>query len=189
MPSLVVPSMATGGSSPASSPVSTTASQTISPSSSSPSTSALSSTPSTASTLVTVSPGPIPTANFHISTASSSGSSQFIPALLSQIAAPLPCVGASQLPPPPAFDFLSPESWPAWSLRFTRYRRSTGLSSCPEHEQVDHLIYVMGPQAEELLCSFHLFAGESELFQPMFDRHFVRRRKVVYERSIFNSRH
>ena len=55
--------------------------------------------------------------------------------------------------------------------------------------QVNTLIYAMGDDADDILRSFRLSTSDSKKYDTVkakFDAHFVKRRKVTYERAKFN---
>ncbi|XP_049275480.1 uncharacterized protein K02A2.6-like [Rhipicephalus sanguineus] len=93
--------------------------------------------------------------------------------------------------PPDAFNFSSPNEWPKWKQRFERFRTSSGLSVKPEQHQVDALLYIMGEQAEEIYATFALSEENSKKFDAVveqFDKYFIPRRNVIFERARFNTR-
>ena len=57
--------------------------------------------------------------------------------------------------------------------------------------QVNTLIYAMGDDADDILCSFRLSSADSKKYDTVkakFDVHFVKRRNVIYGRAKFNLR-
>ncbi|KAM7314768.1 uncharacterized protein ISCGN_004552 [Ixodes scapularis] len=96
-----------------------------------------------------------------------------------------------RISPPEAFSFATPNEWPAWKKRFKRFHSASGLASQPSSHQVDALIYIMGPQAEDVLQTFKLSDTEAQDFEKVmenFERYFIPRRNVVYERAMINTR-
>ena len=92
--------------------------------------------------------------------------------------------------PPEAFDFTSPEKWPAWRDRFIRYRLASGLHKDGE-VQVAALIYSMGPQAEHIISTLKLTTEQSKDFafvQGKLDQYFIPRRNFIAERHNFELR-
>ncbi|KAL1443455.1 hypothetical protein MTO96_045995 [Rhipicephalus appendiculatus] len=92
---------------------------------------------------------------------------------------------------PDAFNFSSPNEWPKWKKRFERFRTSSGLCVKPEQHQVDALLYIMGEQAEEIYATFALSEKNSKKFDAFveqFDKYFIPRRNVIFERARFNTR-
>lgn len=93
--------------------------------------------------------------------------------------------------PPEAFCFSSPTEWPKWKKRFERFRTSSGLIAKPEPHQIDALLYIMGDQAEDIYGTFQLSAEEAKKFTVVveqFDKYFIPRRNVIFERARFNTR-
>ena len=97
----------------------------------------------------------------------------------------------SQVSPPEAFDFQAADKWDRWLRRFERYRLAAGLHSQPENIQVNSLLYSMGPEADDLLDSFHLPTGDLDRYDIVtrrFSDHFGKKRNYVYERARFHQR-
>ena len=93
--------------------------------------------------------------------------------------------------PPEPFNFSHPEEWPKWSRRFERFRKASSLDSKDEEVQVNTLLYSMGDEADDILRSFKLSVEDAKNYDTVvgkFERHFVRRRNVIYERAKFNQR-
>lgn len=96
-----------------------------------------------------------------------------------------------QWSPPEKFPFRKPEERTKWIWRFEQFRQASGLNSKSEESQVNVLIYAMGDEADDILHSFHLLEEASKKYSTIkesFDRYFVKKRNVIYERSIFNHR-
>src|SRR5258705_8202152 len=96
-----------------------------------------------------------------------------------------------QFPPPPPMSFRTPAEWPTWRKRFERFRKATGLAKQPEEEQVNALILAMGPQADDILSSFHLTAEQEEGYSEVinrFEAHFVIKKNRKYEKGQVNAR-
>jgi len=94
------------------------------------------------------------------------------------------------LSPPAAFSFDA-KDWLRWSKHFKRKHIASGLSKEGDEVQVDSLIYIMGPEAEDVLASFNLTNAQAKKVQDCFDRfeaHYIGQKNVVYERAKFNSR-
>ncbi|XP_077553431.1 uncharacterized protein LOC144168294 [Haemaphysalis longicornis] len=95
-----------------------------------------------------------------------------------------------QITAPDPFTF-SPSDWPQWKRRFLRYRAASGLSDRPKECQVDALVYLMGPQAEDIFNTFKLTTDEQKNFDAVlkgFQDYFIPRRNIIYERAKFNTR-
>lgn len=96
-----------------------------------------------------------------------------------------------QITAPTSFDFRRPEDWPKWIRRFDRFRMASGLVEKDAPVQVNALIYAMGDEADDILASFGLTAGEKAHYDTVrtrFQQYFVASRNVIYERAKFNSR-
>lgn len=96
-----------------------------------------------------------------------------------------------QVPAPEPFTFSRPEEWPKWRRRFERFRIASGLATKDDEIQVNTLLYSMGDEADDILRSFGLSEEDKKLYKPVleeFDKHFIKRRNVIYERARFNSR-
>ena len=96
-----------------------------------------------------------------------------------------------QVQAPEPFTFSRPEEWPKWARRFQRFRTASGLSERDEVLQVNTLLYTMGDEADDILRLFKLSEDDQkkyELVKDKFNRHFVKKRNVIYERAKFNMR-
>ena len=96
-----------------------------------------------------------------------------------------------QMPPPKSFTFSRPEEWPKWIRRFQRFRVASGLSEKSSENQVNTLVYTMGDPADDILSSFGLSDEDKKKFEVVverFERHFVKKRNVIFERAKFNQR-
>ena len=79
-----------------------------------------------------------------------------------------------QVSAPELFPFSRPDEWLKWSRRFERFRLASGLA---EKVQVNTLIYSMGDEADDILCSFALSEADSKQYATVkgkFDSHFVK---------------
>ena len=93
--------------------------------------------------------------------------------------------------PPEAFDFTSPEQWPAWRDRFVRYRLASGLHKDDGEVQVAALIYSMGPQAEHIVTTLKLTVEQSKNYDTVIEKlkgYFVPKRNYLAERHSFELR-
>ena len=96
-----------------------------------------------------------------------------------------------QVTPPEPFTFTRPEEWQKWIRRFERFRKASGLEAKQQEAQVNTLIYTMGDEADDILRSFSLSEDEQKVYDTVktrFERHFVKRRNIIFERAKFNSR-
>ena len=108
-----------------------------------------------------------------------------------EMATPTVATSTYQIFQPESFDFVNPEEWPKWLRRFERFRQASGLAEKSQEAQVNTLIYCMGDRADDILRSFKLSEEDSksyEVVREKFERHFVKRRNVIFERAKFNSR-
>lgn len=93
---------------------------------------------------------------------------------------------------PEPFDFSKASEWTDWKKRFERYRIATKLSQESSEEQVNRLIYIMGPQADKLLSALGLTEAEQKDYNRViraFDEQFKVKRNRTYERAVFNQRY
>ena len=98
----------------------------------------------------------------------------------------------AKLHPPQAFDFTRPVSWPAWLERFQRFRIASKLDEDDECVQVATLIYTMGPEADKIFKTFTFNSdADKDKFETVltkFNDHFIPKRNVIHERSLFHRR-
>ena len=96
-----------------------------------------------------------------------------------------------QVATPSPFNFAKPEEWPKWLKRFERFRQASELCKKSEESQVNTLLYSMGEKADDILQSFNLEEEELKKYETVvdkFQKHFICRRNVIFERAKFNSR-
>ena len=96
-----------------------------------------------------------------------------------------------QVSPPEQFNFSRPEEWLKWARRFERFRKASGLDAKDEEAQINTLVYSMGDEADDILRSFKLSVEDAKKYDTVkakFDRHFIKRQNVIYERARFNQR-
>ena len=89
-----------------------------------------------------------------------------------------------QVSPPKQLNFSHPEEWPKWARRFERFRQASGLTEKDEEAQVNTLLYSMGDEADDILCSFRLSEEDAKSYDTVkskFDGHFVKHRNMIYE--------
>ena len=94
-----------------------------------------------------------------------------------------------QIAPPEKFDFSQPEQWPKWSRRFERFRQASGLTAKDGESQVNTLVYAMGDEADDILCSMGLSDEEKKNYETVkakFEAHFIKRRNPIFEQAKFN---
>ena len=96
-----------------------------------------------------------------------------------------------QVAPPESFTFSRPQEWPKWIRRFERFRSAAGLDQKEEAVQVNTLIYTIGDEADDILRSFKLSEEDKKKYSVVkdkFEKHFVKRRSIIFERAKFNMR-
>lgn len=96
-----------------------------------------------------------------------------------------------QVQPPEPFTFRRPNEWPKWIRHFERFRVAAGLAEKGEEAQVNTLLYSMGDDADDILRSFQLSTEDQKKYSVVkarFDKHFVKKHNVIYERARFNRR-
>ena len=92
--------------------------------------------------------------------------------------------------PPENLDFSEFAGWPNWSRRFERFRIAAGLDNKSEEYQVNSLIYTMGDKAD-VLGMLGLSDEDQKKYSKVkeaFDKHFICKYNVIYERARFNKR-
>ena len=57
---------------------------------------------------------------------------------------------------PESFNFRKPDEWPRWRKRFKQFRIASGLAEEAEEHQVYTLLYCLGDDAEDVLCSTNI---------------------------------
>ena len=96
-----------------------------------------------------------------------------------------------QVSTPAPFNFSQPEEWTKWIKRFERFRQASELGKKAGERQVNTLLYTMGERAEDIFQSFNLSEEDTKNYDVVverFQRHFVSRRNIIFERAKFNSR-
>ena len=89
---------------------------------------------------------------------------------------------ALQLSPPGPFNFKSPDSWAKWKRRFEQYRSASGLTDAAETGQVSTLLYCLGEEAKDILCSTGISVAEREVYETVVNKFdgFLREKKKTY---------
>ncbi|KAK7878780.1 hypothetical protein WMY93_030940 [Mugilogobius chulae] len=93
--------------------------------------------------------------------------------------------------PPEPFDFAKPQEWEKWIRRFERFRVASNLNSSTDANQVNTLVYCMGDEADDVLRGLELTSEQRQQYDAVksaFDKHFIPRKNVIYERAKFNKR-
>ena len=96
-----------------------------------------------------------------------------------------------QVSTPTPLNFSKPEEWRKWLKHFERFRQASELCKKSGESQVNTLLYTMGEMADDILQSFKLSEEELKEYDTVvarFQRHFVSRRNIIFERAKFNSR-
>ena len=68
-----------------------------------------------------------------------------------------------QISPPELFDFSKPENW-------QRFRQASNLSAQTDKSQVNTMIYTMGNDADDILCSFHLTEEQKKNYDTVKEK-------------------
>ncbi|CAL1671935.1 unnamed protein product [Lasius platythorax] len=90
---------------------------------------------------------------------------------------------------PEPFDFNKPQDWDTYKSRFNRYCIMAGVTN--SEQQVNSLLYAMGPRAETIFTSFNLSEADAEdivKVREKFDGFFNGKKNIIYERAKFNMR-
>ena len=96
-----------------------------------------------------------------------------------------------QISPPDRFPFSKAKEWPKWIRRFERFQSASGLDKKLQESQVNTLLYAMGEETDDIFESLGLTAEEKKQYgavKEMFERYFIPRRNVIFERAVFNQR-
>ena len=91
--------------------------------------------------------------------------------------------------PPEPLNFNKPEEWSKWIKRFERYLTVANITD--EEQKINSLLYAMGPKSEDIILMFGLTDEQVKVYQTVkdnFDKHFVVRKNVTFERARFNRR-
>ena len=94
--------------------------------------------------------------------------------------------------PPESFNFQKPNEWPRWRKRFKQFHFTSGLAEEDEERQVNTLLYCLGDDAEDVLCSTNISEEDRKKYGKVlenFDQFFQVRKNVIIERAQFNSWH
>ena len=93
--------------------------------------------------------------------------------------------------PPENFDFQEFSNWPNSSRGFERFRIAAGLDSKEEEYQVNSLIYTISDKDDDILGTLGLSAADLKKYKSVkeaFDKYFICKHNVIYERARFNRR-
>ncbi len=88
--------------------------------------------------------------------------------------------------PPEHFDFSNFGSWPNWIRRFERFLIAAGISERSQEYQVNSLIYTTGDKADDIMCTLALSKADRKEYDKVkeaFEKHFVYKHNVIYERA------
>jgi len=87
------------------------------------------------------------------------------------------------------FNFENPHEFEKWIVRFERYRALSGLHERSDEDQVNAMVYYMGPKAEEIFLSFNESNKKTyEDLKKKFKDYFIPKVNVIYERVQFHKR-
>ncbi|KAL6455308.1 hypothetical protein MHYP_G00362590 [Metynnis hypsauchen] len=121
----------------------------------------------------------------------SGGNQQPAAAPVQRVAAGAGPCATFNIQPPESFDFSKPQEWDKWIRRFERFRLASNLNASSEENQVNTLIYCMGDEADDILRGLTLTDAERSTYKEVregFQRFFVVKKNVIYERAKFNMR-
>jgi hypothetical protein len=99
---------------------------------------------------------------------------------------------AYKLDPPEKFDVSQPKLWRHWKARFERFRQASKLSAEDEADQVNALLYIMGPHSETIFNSFTYDATKEESAKKYncvlkkMDAYFTPKVNLIEEQRIFH---
>ncbi|KAK3918876.1 Gag-Pol polyprotein [Frankliniella fusca] len=91
---------------------------------------------------------------------------------------------------PEQFSFEA-KDWPGWKRQWELYYDLEEMENDPEKIRVSTFLYLMGPQASEILSTFDLTAADRRKYENVFhcfDQLFSAKVNVVFERARFNRR-
>ena len=95
-----------------------------------------------------------------------------------------------QVATPSPFNFAKPEEWPKWLKGCERFCQASELCKKSEESQGNTMLYSMGEKFDDILQSFCLSEEELKKYEMVvakFQKHFISRRNVIFERAKFNS--
>ena len=92
--------------------------------------------------------------------------------------------------PPADMDFSTPEAWPQWKSRFSRFRVATKMNTESSAVQIATLLYSLGPSADgvferELTFADDADRGDFDKVLAAFDAYFSPAVNVIHERTQF----
>ena len=91
--------------------------------------------------------------------------------------------------PPEKFNFKQLDEWPRWLKRFKQFRIASGLSAESQARQVNTLLYCLGEEGEDLLCSTNITEEEMKEYSSVRQKlngFFQVRKNIIFERAKFN---
>ena len=91
-----------------------------------------------------------------------------------------------RLNPPDKFDFSDPGQWTRWKARWLRYREASRLCEQRDREQINTLVYTLGPQAEDIILAKAIPEDTHDNLINAFDTYFGVRTNTIVERAKFN---
>lgn len=87
---------------------------------------------------------------------------------------------------PDKFDFDEPDLWSKWSVRWKRYRDTSGLMNEPDNLQINSLLYMLGERAEDIIVSLKIPEDTHDNVLTALDKYFEARTNTISERAKFN---
>ena len=94
--------------------------------------------------------------------------------------------------PPESFNFWKPDEWSCWWKHLKQFCIASGLAEEAEDRQVNTLLYCLGNDAEDILCSTNISEEDRKKYGKVlgnFDQFFHVWKNVIIERTWFNSWH
>lgn len=92
---------------------------------------------------------------------------------------------------PQPFSF-QPNEWPTWKANYERYSIASEVNKKDDDQQINTLMYVMGPRANVIEKKFRFEANEDKkkyaTILSKFDAYFKPPKNIIRERCIFNKR-
>ena len=91
--------------------------------------------------------------------------------------------------PPKKFDFKQPDEWLRWLKRFKQFHITSEHSAESPAHQVNTLLYCLGEEGEDLLCSTNITEDERKEYSSVREKlngFFQVRKNIIFERAKFN---
>ena len=84
-----------------------------------------------------------------------------------------------RLNPPDKFDFKDPGLWSRWRTWWLRYREASRLCEQAEKEQINTLVYTLGPRAEDVILAEAIPEDTHDILIKSFADHFGIRTNAI----------